>query len=57
MQGFVLITNFKSRVSTLLQAIMAQRVKQMEVNARDGFAHHPVKLVLLPNSNMYEADS
>jgi hypothetical protein len=36
---------------------MAQQGKQMRVGAREGFAYHSVKLVLLANGNRYEVDS
>jgi hypothetical protein len=36
---------------------MAQQGKQMRVGAREGFAYHSVKLVLLANGNRYEFDS
>jgi hypothetical protein len=36
---------------------MAQQGKQMRVGARDGFAYHSVKLVLLANGDMNEVDS
>ncbi len=36
---------------------MAQHGKQMRVGAREGFANHSVKLVLLANGNRYEIDS
>jgi hypothetical protein len=36
---------------------MAQQGKQMRVGAREGFAYHSVKLVLLANSNNYDVDS
>ncbi len=35
---------------------MAQQGKQMKVGAREGFAYHSVKLVLLANGNRYEVD-
>jgi hypothetical protein len=56
-QGFICITKFWSQISTLLQAKIAHRGKQMRVGAREGFAYHPVKLVLLANGNRYEVDS
>jgi hypothetical protein len=36
---------------------MAQQGKQMRVGAREGFAYHSVKLVLLANGDRYEVDS
>jgi hypothetical protein len=36
---------------------MAQQGKQMRVGAREGFAYHSIKLVLLANGNKYEVDS
>jgi hypothetical protein len=36
---------------------MAQQGKQMRVSAREGFAYHSVKLVLLANCNRCEVDS
>jgi hypothetical protein len=36
---------------------MAQQGKQLRVGAREGFAYHSVKLVLLANGNRYEVDS
>jgi hypothetical protein len=36
---------------------MAQQGKQMRVGAREGLAHHSVKLVLLANGNSYGVDS
>jgi hypothetical protein len=36
---------------------MAQQGKQMRVGAREGFAYHSVKLVLLANCNWYQIDS
>ncbi len=37
---------------------MAQQGKQMRrVGAREGFAYHSVKLVLLANGDKYEVDS
>jgi hypothetical protein len=36
---------------------MAQQGKQMRVGAREGFAYHSVKVVLLANDNRYEVDS
>jgi hypothetical protein len=36
---------------------MAQQGKQIRVGARNGFAYHAVKLVLLANGNKYEVDS
>jgi hypothetical protein len=36
---------------------MAQQGKQMRVGAREGFAYHSVKLVLLAIGNRYEVDS
>jgi hypothetical protein len=36
---------------------MAQQGKQMRVGAREGFAYHSVKLVLVANGNRYEVDS
>jgi hypothetical protein len=36
---------------------MEQQDKQMRVGAREGFANHSVKLVLLANGNRYEVDS
>ncbi len=36
---------------------MAQQGKQMRVGAREGFAYHSVKLVLLANGNRYEVYS
>jgi hypothetical protein len=36
---------------------MAQQGKQMRVGAREGFAYHSLKLVLLANGNRYEVDS
>jgi hypothetical protein len=36
---------------------MAKEGKQMRVGAREGFAYHSVKLVLLANGNRYEVDS
>jgi hypothetical protein len=36
---------------------MAHHGKQMRVGAREGFAYHPVKLVLLANGKRYEVDS
>jgi hypothetical protein len=35
---------------------MAQQGKQMRVGAREGFAYHSVKLVLLANGRGYEVD-
>jgi hypothetical protein len=35
---------------------MAQQGNQMRVGAREGFAFHLVKLVLLANGNRYEVD-
>jgi hypothetical protein len=35
---------------------MAQQGKQISVGAREGFAYHGVKLVLLANGNRYEVD-
>jgi hypothetical protein len=35
---------------------MAQQGKQMSVGAREGFAYHSVKLVLLANGNRYVID-
>jgi hypothetical protein len=35
---------------------MAQQGKQMRVGAREGFAYHSLKLVLLANGNKYEID-
>jgi hypothetical protein len=56
-QGFIWITKFESQVPPLLQAKMGQQGKQMRVGAREGFARHSVKLVLLANVNRYEVDS
>ncbi len=56
-QGFIWNTKFLSQVPTLLQAKMAQQGKQMRVGACEGFAYHPLKLVLLANGNRYEVDS
>jgi hypothetical protein len=36
---------------------MAQQGKQLRVGAREGFAYHSVKLVLLATGNRYEVDS
>jgi hypothetical protein len=36
---------------------MAKQSKQMRVGAREGFAYHSVRLVLLANGNRYEVDS
>ncbi len=36
---------------------MAQQGNQMRVGARERFAYHSVKLVLLGNGNRYEVDS
>ncbi len=36
---------------------MAQQGKQMRVGAREGFAYHSVRLVLLAEGNKYEVDS
>jgi hypothetical protein len=35
---------------------MAQQGKQMRVGARESFAYHTVKLVLLAKGNRYEVD-
>jgi hypothetical protein len=35
---------------------MAQQGKQMKVGAREGFAYHSIKLVLLANVNRHEVD-
>jgi hypothetical protein len=35
---------------------MAQQGEQMRVGAREGFAYHSVKLVLLANGNRHEVD-
>jgi hypothetical protein len=36
---------------------MAQKGKQMRVGAREGFAYHSMKRLLLANGNKYEVDS
>jgi hypothetical protein len=36
---------------------MAEQDKQMTVGARECFAYHSVKLVLLANGNRYDVDS
>jgi hypothetical protein len=36
---------------------MAQQGKQMRVGARESFAYHSVKLVLLANVDRYEVDT
>ncbi len=36
---------------------MAQQGEQMKVGAREGFAYHSVKLVLLAKGNRYGVDS
>ncbi len=36
---------------------MAQQGKQMRVGAREGFAYHSAKLLLLAYGNRYEVDS
>jgi hypothetical protein len=36
---------------------MAQQGKQLRVVAREDFAYHSVKLILLANGNRYEVDS
>ncbi len=54
---FDLWIHLNSQVPTLLQAEMAQQGKHKRVGAREGFAYHSVKLVLLINGNRYYIDS
>jgi hypothetical protein len=48
---------YRTQVPTLLQVKNGTARQQMRVGAREGFAYHSVKLVILPNCYRYDVDS